>query len=55
MRDVQKLVEIFKQKCDNPTIVKCYENKLLYGCTYHPSIEEKIKEDPPPWWIDHLD
>lgn len=60
----KRLLEKFKNNCDNEIIFKCYKNKLELNCTYQTEIEEKIKlicekahidEEETEWWIDLLD
>jgi hypothetical protein len=57
------MLERFQLICDRPPIVKCYKNKLIYGCSYNNEVEEIIKKIEDtfiesvslPWWLELLD
>ncbi len=59
------MIEKFSALADRLPIIKCYENKLFYNCSYSKEVEEIIKniEDKIikfektkiPWWLDLID
>ena len=65
----KRRIEKFKilcEECELPntnTLIKCYENKILFGCIYSKDIDsiieqfEKIieKHEGPPPWVDLID
>lgn len=59
----QMLIEKFSALADRFSIIKCYENKLFYNCSYSKEVEEVIKKiedkiiesENIPWWIDLID
>ncbi len=60
---LERRVNKFKTFCDQEAIIKCYENKLIYNCSYSIEVEEIIKKieihfsqsEELPWWLDLID
>ena len=53
-------IEKFSTLCDRIPIIKCYENKLFYNCSYPTEVEKIIRQisdriTDPPWWLDLID
>ena len=56
---MDRLLETFKTRCDDPVLYMCYKNKLVYNCRYNQEIEDSLaslmKGTEPPWWTEHID
>ena len=57
------MIEKFSARADRLSIIKCYENKIFYNCSYPKEVEEIIKNiekkiidsEKIPWWLDLID
>jgi hypothetical protein len=55
-----RLIEKFKEACDNVTLQHCYENYKVLGCRYDEQVMKKLEEiektldvnDDTPWWTE---
>lgn len=55
--EVHRLLAVFTEKTNNVLLIRCYRNKLLYGCKYTEVIEQEIEKyiEKDPWWKEFID
>jgi len=55
--EVYRLLEVFTEKTNNVMLIRCYRNKLLYGCKYTDTVEQEIEKyiEKDPWWKEFID
>ena len=55
--EVYRLIAAFTEKTNNVLLIRCYRNKLLYGCKYTDSVEHEIEKytEKDPWWKEFID
>jgi hypothetical protein len=55
--EVHRLLETFTEKTSNVLLIRCYRNKLLYGCKYVDVVEQEIEKyiEKDPWWKEFID
>ena len=55
--EVYRLIAAFTEKTNNVLLIRCYRNKLLYGCKYTDTIEQEIGKytEKDPSWKEFID
>jgi len=55
--EVYRLIAAFTEKTNNVLLIRCYRNKLLYGCKYTNTIEQEIEKymEKDPSWKEFID
>ena len=55
--EVYRLIAAFTEKTNNVLLIRCYRNKLLYGCKYTDTIEQEIEKytEKDPFWKELID
>lgn len=55
--EVYRLIAAFTERTNNVLLIRCYRNKLLYGCKYTDAVEQEIEKytEKDQWWTEFID